>query len=149
MSVTAKDIQNLRKETGFGVMECKKALMDSDGDFEKAKKALAKKGALKAEKRAERETNQGIVESYLHGSNVGAMIVLGCETDFVAKNNEFKTLAHDIAMQIASMDPKDIDDLMKQSFIKDPSLTIKDLINEKIGKIGENIKIVDFKRMSL
>lgn len=149
MKISAKDIQKLRMETGFGIMECKKALNDSDGDFSKAKKELAKKGAIKAEKRKGRETSQGVVETYVHDNRVGAMIILGCETDFVAKNEQFKKLAHDLAMQIASMDPKDEKELMKQTFIKDQDVTVEELIKDSIGKIGENIQIVDFKRMSL
>lgn len=146
---SVEDVQKLRKESGFGVMECKKALKDADGNFSEAKKLLAKKGAMKAEKRKDRETSQGVVETYIHDGKIGAIVILGCETDFVARNEQFKALAHDIAMQIASMDPKDEKELMGQAFIKDPSLTIGDLVQEHIGKIGENIKVVDFKRMSL
>lgn len=143
------DIQKLRKETGYGIMECKKALTDAKGDFTKAQKLLSKKGAMKALKRADKETNQGVVECYLHGNKIGAIVVLGCETDFVAKNEQFKSLAHDVAMQVASMDPKDVKELLSQTFIKDQDMTIGELIENNIGKIGENIKIIDFKRMSL
>lgn len=149
MAISAKDIQKLRVETGFGIMECKKALTDAKGDFSKAKEGLAKKGAMKAEKRKDRATSQGIVETYVHDNRVGAIVILGCETDFVAKNDQFKKLAHDVAMQIASMDPKDKKELMKQTFIKDQDVTIEELIKDHIGKIGENIQVVDFKRLSL
>jgi elongation factor Ts len=147
--ISAKDIQKLRIETGFGIMECKKALSDSNGDFEKAKKKLSKEGAAKAEKRKDRKTQFGVVEAYIHDGKMGSIVVLGCETDFVAKNDQFKNLAHDIAMQITSMDPQNIKELLSQPYIKDNDMTIDELIKNNIGKIGENIQIVDFKRFGL
>jgi len=146
---SAKNVQKLRKETGFGVMECKRALTDAKDDFKKAKQNLAKKGATKAEKRKDRATSSGIVESYIHNGRIGSIVVLGCETDFVAKNEQFKSLAHDLAMQIASMNPKNIQELLKQTFIKDQNMTIDELIKDHVGKIGENIQIADFKRLSI
>ena len=147
--VTINDIQKLRNETGFGIIECKKALEKTKGNYKKALDIINKSGAIKAAKRAERETRQGIVDSYIHEGKIGALVVLGCETDFVAKNEEFRNLAHEIAMQIASMNPKDTKELLSQDYIKDNSLKIKDLIEKTIGKTGENIQVLDFKRFSL
>lgn len=147
--INTKDIQKLRAETGFGIIDCKKALEQSNGDFKKAIDIIKKSGAMKAAKRADRETAQGIVEAYIHEGRIGVLVVLACETDFVAKNEQFKELAHNIAMQIASMNPKDIDALLEQSFIKDQDMTIKELLEQSIGKTGENIKILKFSRLSL
>lgn len=147
--ITTKDIQKLRAETGFGIIECKKALEQADGDYKKALDVIKKSGAMKAAKRADRETKQGIVEAYVHEGKIAATVVLGCETDFVAKNEQFKELAHNIAMQIASMNPKDNEELLGQSFIKDPSMTIKELIEQSIGKTGENIQVINYNRLSL
>lgn len=105
--VTTEMIKQLREKTGAGMMDCKRALEESSGDFEKAIENLRKKGAATAAKRADRETNQGVVEAYIHaGGRLGAMVELNCETDFVAKTPDFKSLAHDIAMQIAAMSPR-------------------------------------------
>lgn len=105
--VTTEMIKQLREKTGAGMMDCKRALEESGGDFEKAIEFLRKKGAATAAKRADRETNQGVVEAYIHaGGRIGAMVELNCETDFVAKTPDFKSLAHDIAMQIAAMSPR-------------------------------------------
>lgn len=149
MKVTLKDVQKLREETGLGVMACRKALTEANGDAKKARTILAKKGEAVAAKKAERKTANGLVEGYVHGGKIGVLVELNCETDFVSKNPEFKEFAHDLAMQIASMDPKDTDELLTQEFIKDPSLTIKDLFHQKIQKIGENIKISKFVRYQL
>ena len=142
-------IQKLRQETGFGIMECKKALEDSKGDFVKAKEILQKIGAEKAIKKVERETNCGLIEAYSHGGRIGVLVLVSCETDFVAKNADFKELVHDLALQIASMAPKDEKELLASPFIKDETTTIKDLIEFKIGKIGENIKVKRFVRYEL
>jgi elongation factor Ts len=142
-------VKELREETGAGVMDCKRALEDAKGDFEKAKTLLAENAQAIAQKKAERETNHGVIETYLHGNRIGVILELNSETDFVAKNIEFKELAHDLAMQIASMGPKDEEELMKEPFIKDETLTIEDLIQSKIAKTGENIKLKRFKRFEL
>ncbi len=106
-AVTTDMIKNLREKSGAGMMDCKRALEESGGDFDKAIEYLRKKGAATAAKRADRETNQGVVEAYIHaGGRIGAMVELNCETDFVAKTPDFKSLAHDIAMQIAAMSPR-------------------------------------------
>ena len=142
-------IQMLRERTGLGVMDLKKALEEARGDENKALEILQKKGVAVAEKRAERTTQQGVVVSYAHGSRIGAVLELNCETDFVAKTDDFKNLAKDLVMQVASMEPKDLDDLLVQPFIKEPLKTIKDLITEIIGKTGENIKVGKFSRIEL
>ena len=142
-------IQKLRQETGFGIMECKKALEDAKGDFAKAKEILQKIGAEKAVKKVERETECGLIEAYSHGGRIGVLVEVSCETDFVTKTVDFKELVHDLALQIASMAPKDEKELMASPFIKDETTTIKDLIEFKIGKIGENIKVKRFIRYEL
>lgn len=147
--ISTSDIQKLRTETGFGIIECKKALENAKGKFSEAKKILLKTGAMKAQKRADKSANQGIIEAYVHDNKIGVILELNCETDFVSSNPEFREFAHDLAMQIASMKPKDTKELLKQGFIKDMDYTISDLLNEKIGKIGENIKIKRFARYEL
>ncbi len=150
MSISSQEVQKLRLETSIGIMDCKKALTEAKGDYKKAKEILKKKGALKALKKAERASNQGIVASYIHGNGkIGVMIELSTETDFAAKNPLFLDLAHNLAMQIASMDPKNESELLKQDYIKDSDLSIKELIEENISKIGENIKIKKFIRYEL
>ncbi len=143
-------IKEIRDKTQMSIKEIKKALEEAGDDVEKAIGFLKKQGAKIAEKRSERETGQGVVEAYVHGNGkMGVLVDLRSETDFVAKNEQFKQLAHDIAMQIASMDPKDVDELMSQPFVKDQDLTIDELIKEYIGKLGENIKVERFSRFSL
>lgn len=147
MSTT--DIQKLREATGAGVMECKKALEESGGDFDRALKFIHESGLIKVEKRSGRETGAGLVESYVHNERVGAIVELRSETDFVARSEPFRKLAHDIAMQIAAMAPADVDELIKQPFIKDESKTVKDLINEVIAKVGENVQVGQFYRIEV
>jgi elongation factor Ts len=142
-------IQMLRERTGMGVMDLKKALEEASGDENKALELLQKKGVAVAEKRAERETTQGLVVTYSHGGRIGAILELNCETDFVAKTDSFKELAKDLVMQVASMDPKSLEDLLAQPFIKDSSKNIKDLITDVVGKTGENIKVGKFSRVEL
>ena len=131
-------------------MECKKALEQAGGDEVKAMKILEKKGAEKAAKKSERETKQGLIEAYIHNNGkVGVLLEINCETDFAARNEQFKELAHDLAMHIAAMNPKNQKELLIQLFIKDEQKTIDDLIKEAIGKIGENIKIGKFVRLEI
>lgn len=144
-----EDIQKLREETSLSVMECKKALEEARGDFEKAKEVLKESGFKKAVLKEERETKNGIIESYTHQEKIGVLLELLCETDFVAKNQEFKDLAHDLVLQIASMNPKDEKELLDQPFIKDESKTVSELISEKVAKTGENIKIKRFERWEI
>lgn len=147
--VNAADVQKLREITGAGVMECKKALEEAAGDFKKAQEILQKRGFEKAEKKMDRAANAGRIESYIHNDRVGVLLELFCETDFVAKADVFKELAHNVAMQIAAMDPKDEKELVEQAYIKDPSLTIEALVRAAIAKLGENIKIGRFVRYEI
>jgi elongation factor Ts len=193
--ISSELVKKLRDKTGAGMMDCKRALEESLGDLELATDYLRKKGASVAAKRAEREANQGVVEAYIHaGGRIGAMVELNCETDFVAKTAEFRQLAHDIAMQIAAMNPlfiskEDVDQqtlqkemeiykaqainegkpaeiaeklaqgrmekyyqevcLLEQSFIKDSGKTIRDLLSEATGRVGEKVGIRRFQRYHL
>ncbi len=147
--VDVERIKKLREETGCGVIEAKKALEDSP-DFESAKEYLKKQGATKASKKEGRETIQGTVSAYVHATGrIGAVVSLSCETDFVARTEDFKKLVLEIAMQISAMDPKDVDELLSQSYIRDNSKTIKELIVELSAKVGENIVVKDFKRLEI
>lgn len=142
-------IVKLREETGAGFMDCKTALVEANGDMEEAKKIIFKKGITKAEKKTTRKTGSGVLETYVHNGRIGVLLELRCETDFVAKNEEFKKLAHEIAMQIASINPNTVEELLEQNYIKDESIIIKDLINSAIGKLGENIQVERFCRYEL
>ena len=145
-----EDIIKLREETGAGVLDCKKALEESQGSLEEAKKIIHQKGLQKAQKKTDRETSQGVVEAYVHnGSKVGVILELQCETDFVALNSEFKNLAHELAMHISASNPKDLNELLGQKYIRDMNLEIKDLINRLIAKVGENIVLKRFVRYEL
>jgi len=142
-------IAKLRAETGAGVMDCKKALEETKRDYEKAKKLLALNAQAIAKKKQDRAAKQGLIECYCHGGKIGVILELNSETDFVARNDEFKNLAHELAMQIASMGPKDVDELMKATYIRDESMTIRDLIEQVISKTGENIQVKRFERFEL
>ncbi len=146
-------------------MDCRSALFGTEGDMEKALKVLKEEGLLKAGKKAERATTQGLVEAYIHtAGRIGAMVELNCETDFVARTDEFKELAHCLAMQVAALSPQftseeevpegaDVEPqeacLLLQAYIKDPTKTVKDVIVETIAKVGENIRISRFTRYEL
>jgi len=149
MAVDVALIKQLREKTGAGVADCREALEATNNDLKKAEEYLQKKGFEKAAKKGDRETNFGLVETYVHQGRVGSMLELLCETDFVARTDEFKTLAHEVAMQIASMNPKDVKALEKQEYIRDGSKTIADLLKETIAKLGENITIGRFERFEL
>lgn len=188
-------IKKIRQQTGAGMVDIKKALEEAGNDEKKAIEILRKKGQSKAVKKAEREVSEGVIGSYIHSNGkIGAMVKVYCETDFVARNEEFQKLAKDMAMHISAMnpqvlDPKDVSDklvdkereiwveqlknegkpkeimqkimegkekkfreeisLMTQPFVKNPEMTIQDLVTEEIGKIGENIKVGDFSRFEL
>ena len=147
--ISIKQIKQLRGETGVSVSECKKALEEAKGDFEKAKDVLRKWGRELAGKKAKRKACLGIVDSYIHpDKRIGAIIELRCETDFVAKSDDFKSLAHELCLQIAAMDPED-NSLMFCPWIKDETKTIKDLIDEYISKLGENIIVKRFTRYEI
>ena len=142
-------IKQLRGETSVSISECKKALEESKGDFQKAKEILKKWGREVAKKTAEREVKQGIIEGYIHpNKKIGVILELNCETDFVAKNKDFQNLAHELCLQIAAMGREAIP-LLKQPWIKDETKTVRDLIDEYIAKLGENIVIKKFVRYEL
>lgn len=193
--VTSEQVKRLRQATGVGMMDCKKALEESGGDMEKAVKLLRERGAAVAERRADRATKQGVVEAYIHtGGRIGAMVELNCESDFVAKTEDFRALARNIAMQVAAMNPQVItreemkkeliekekeiylnqarnegkdaataekitqdrvekfiqeNVLLEQTFIRDSGKTIRDLIHEAVGRMGESITVRRFARYHL
>lgn len=147
--MTINDIKKLREETGAGIADCKEALKESSGDMEKAKEFLKKKGLEKGAKKSDREVKAGLVEVYSHGGKVGVLLELLCETDFVAKTSDFKNLAHELSLQIASMNPSSLEELLKQEYIRDATLTVDQLIKGVIGKLGENIQVGRFERIAL
>lgn len=147
--IKAEQVKNLRDKTGASMMECKKALVETNGDDEKALSILREKGALIAEKKSSRDASDGIIEAYIHSNKkMGVLLELKCETDFVAKNEEFQSLAKEIALHIAGMDSSK-DSLLEELFVKNPEITIKAMIDEKIAKLGENIQIGEFVRFEL
>ncbi|MCL5434934.1 MAG: translation elongation factor Ts [Patescibacteria group bacterium] len=145
-----KLLKQLRKETSASIADCKIALEESGGDYKKALAWLKKRGIEKAEKKADRVTSQGLVEAYVHqNGKVGVLVEVLCETDFVARTDEFKSLCHEVAMQVAAMNPKNVETLLKQEYIRDSSLTIEDLVKQSIAKFGENIMIKQFIRFEI
>lgn len=143
------DIKKLREETGAGIADCKEALSVSKGDIGQAKDWIRQKGLDKASSKSEREVKTGIVDTYSHGGRVGVLVELLCETDFVAKTDDFKNLAHEISLQIASMRPESVEDLLKQEYIREPGQKIGDLIKSSVAKLGENIQVGRFERIGL
>jgi elongation factor Ts len=169
-------VKQLREQTGAGIMDCKRALQESEGDLSRASGILKQQGLAKAEKKAGRATMQGVVEPYIHaGGRIGSLVEVNCETDFVARTPDFRNLAHDVAMQVAATSPRYVsaDDipademasleaeyggkkqalqvasLLDQPFIKDPKSTISDLVRNQIATLGENIIIRRFSRFEL
>ena len=167
MEISITSIKELRGQCGAGIMECRNALISAEGDITKALEDLKEKGCIKAAEKAKRVTEQGLVEAYIHiGGRIGAMIELNCETDFVARTDEFKELAHNLAMQVTAMHPQFISEeeippeqkgdfevetacLLQQTYIKDPTMTVQDVIIQAIAKVGENIKVSRFTRFEL
>lgn len=165
MNISTDRIKELRDQSGAGIMDCRNALAETGSDMDKALAILKEKGLLKAKKTEHRVTAQGLIEAYVHtGGRIGAMIEVKCETDFVARTEEFKSLAHCLAMQVAAMSPQylskedvpqgaDVDCqavcLLQQAFIRDPSQTVQDIIVDTIAKTGENIKVGRFVRFEL
>jgi len=169
MATTADDIKRLREETSCGVIDCKKALEESKGDFNKAKEHLRKRGLEMAAKKSDRLAKEGRVEAYIHnGNKIGVVVEVNCETDFVARNEDFIKFTRDLALHIAAVSPKYIKKedvpadvlakeadkeayykancLLAQAYVKDPSKSIQDLLNELVAKIGENIIVGRFNR---
>jgi elongation factor Ts len=169
VQITTEAVKSLREETGAGIMDCRRALSEAAGDVNRAKGILRERGLAAAGKKAERETGQGLVEAYVHGGRIGALVELNCETDFVARTDEFKNLVRDIAMQVAAMNPRflskdevsaaereglsdeevEAQSLLSQPHIKDPAHTIQQLITDTIAKTGENIRVRRFTRFEL
>ena len=176
MVITANQVKELREKSGAGIMECKRALEHVEGDIAKAIEFLKQQGLAKADKKTGRAASQGLIEPYIHGAGrIGSIVEVNCETDFVARTPEFRELAHDLAMQVAATSPgyvsidevpesawSDLDKeyggresaiaavvLLEQPFIKDPKLSIRDLVRERIGKLGENIVVRRFARFEV
>src|SRR5438105_272460 len=153
--ITSEKVKELRERSGAGIMDSKRALTDAEGDMDRALAILREQGLSKAGKKAHRETGQGLVEAYIHGGGrIGALVEINCETDFVGRTDDFKRLAHDLAMQVAATNPRYLSAeekpegeegeaselcLLEQPFIREPAKSIRDLVNETIGKTGENI----------
>jgi elongation factor Ts len=150
MNISLDVLKKLREETSAGVSDCRQALEDANGDYHKAKKLLEERGLEKAKKKEGKETAEGIISSYVHATNkVGVLIELRCETDFVARTDDFKCLAKEISLQIAAMNPKDIQELLHSAYIRNPKQTVEHLIQATIAKVGENITVARFTRMEL
>jgi elongation factor Ts len=176
MAISAAQVKELRELSGAGIMDCKRALEQTDGNVDKAIQLLKEQGIAKAGKKSDRAALQGLIEPYIHGAGrIGAIVEVNCETDFVARTPDFKDLAHDLAMQVAATSPKyvSLDDvpedewaalekeygnrklategavLLEQAFIKDAKLKISDLIKERIAKVGENIVVARFARFEV
>jgi len=165
LNISAAAVKALREKTGAGVMDCKRALMEADGDMEAATEVLRKQGLASAEKRMNRVASQGLIDAYIHaGGRIGAMVEVNCETDFVARTDLFREFVHDVAMQVAATGPLYVSQqeipegaevnpkeacLLLQPFIKDPGKTIDDLLRETIAKTGEAIRIRRFARFEL
>jgi elongation factor Ts len=150
MEITTEAIKELRERTGgVSVMQCKKALEEAGGDVKKAEEILRTYSTATALKKSDRSLGAGTVGSYTHDGNIGTLVALSCETDFVAKNPDFVALARELAMQVAAMDPEKTEDLLEQPFIKDGSKKVQDLLNEAIQKFGERIEVNRFARVSV
>lgn len=143
-------IKELREKTSLSIKEIEKALNKTDGNLEKALKVLKKQAEIMAAAKKERKAAAGVIDSYVHfNRRIGVLLELNCETDFVARNPQFRELAHDLALQIASSPADNVATLLKQEFIKDTNLTVDDLIKSKMAILGENIKIKRFQRYTL
>ena len=150
MKIPVEDIKKLREKTGAGIADSRKALEEAGGDFKKAEELVRAWGLDKAAAKGDRAVGAGLVENYVHGGGkVGSMVEVNCETDFVARTDEFKNLCHEVVMQVAAMDPVDVQELLKQEYIRDSTRTIGDLVKETIAKVGENIVIKRFMRFEL
>ncbi len=150
MPADIKLLKKLREETKISIADCRTALEETKNNYKSAVDWLKKHGIEKAEKKQDREVSIGIIESYVHqDKKTASMISLLCETDFVAKTDDFKKLAHEIAMQIVAMNPKDVASLLKQEYIRDGSITIEGLVKQTIAKLGENIVVNKFIRFEI
>lgn len=150
MNIPITEVKRLREKTGGGIADCRKALEKAKGNLKKAEELLKSWGIDKATEKSDRVVGAGLIDTYVHaGGRVGAMVEVNCETDFVAKTDEFKTLVREVAMQVAAMNPKDVEELLKQEYIRDSGKKIDDLVKETIAKVGENIVVRRFARFEL
>jgi len=167
LKILTSRVKELREQSGAGIMACRNALLETEGDMKKALEILKERSLFQVQKKADRSTTQGIIEAYIHtGGTIGAMVEVNCETDFVARTAEFKELAHHLAMQVAAIGPQFVSGeeipegagieeepgeacLLLQAYIRDPDKTVQDIINETIAKVGENIKVSRFARFKL
>ncbi len=142
-------LKKLRNETAASIADCRRALEENDNNYDKAAEWIKKNAIMKAEKKSDRETSQGMIDSYVHNNRIGVLVEMLCETDFVARTEDFKKLAREISMQISAMNPENVEDLLKQEYIRDASHTIEQLIKGVIGTLGENITVKRFTRFEL
>jgi elongation factor Ts len=150
MKVSIEQITKLREKTGVGIADCRQALEEAKGDLKKAQEILRQKGIESAAKKSDRLVGQGLIETYVHtNGKIAAMIEVNCETDFVARTDDFKKLTHELAMQVCAMDPEDVKELLAQLYIRDESKTVEDLVKETISRVGENIVVKRFIRFEL
>lgn len=150
MNISIDLIKQLRDETQVSIADCRMALVKARGDIKKARELLKRRGFDIAAKKASRKTGEGLIDSYIHpNGKIGVLVELLCETDFVAKTADFKNLAHELSMQVAAMNPKNVDALFAQEYIRDSSKTIGDLVKETIAKLGENITVKRFQRFEI
>jgi elongation factor Ts len=173
--ISATQVKELRERSGAGIMECKRALEETAGNVERAVDLLKQQGLAKAEKKAGRAASQGVIEPYVHNNRIGALVEVNCETDFVARTPDFRELAHDVAMQVAATSPRYVSEeaipesdfpelerefgsrkqaleavsLLDQPFIKDPRQSVRDLVKERIARLGENIVVRRFARFEV
>ncbi|PIR59290.1 MAG: translation elongation factor Ts [Candidatus Pacebacteria bacterium CG10_big_fil_rev_8_21_14_0_10_56_10] len=144
---SAADVKQLRHQTGAGVLDCRRALEQADGDMAKAVELVRAKGLARAEKKADRPTNEGYVAAYVHQTGkIAVLVELLSETDFVARNDQFRHLAREIAMQVASMAPTTVDELLAQEYIRDSSQTLEQLVKQTSGTLGEKLAVSRFVR---
>ncbi len=150
MSYTAADIKALRDKTGAGIMDCRKALTEANGDMKKAEELVKARGLALAEKKSDRETKEGYVASYVHATGkVAALVEVLCETDFVGRNPEFQQMAKEVAMQVTAMNPENVEELLAQEYLRDSSLTIEQMVKQLSGKIGEKLVVNRFVRYAI
>ena len=150
MNISIDDIKKLREKTGAGIADSRKALEEAKGNFAKAEELVRSWGLDKAVTKADRVVGAGLVETYIHGDGkIGSIVEVNCETDFVARTDEFKNLCHELAMQVAAVDPGDVEELLKQEYIRDAGKTVEQLVKETIAKVGENIKVRRLMRFEL
>ncbi|MBI4159629.1 translation elongation factor Ts [Candidatus Wolfebacteria bacterium] len=144
-----KDVERLREMTGAGVMECKRAIEEAGGDMEKAVSLIHARGFERAEKKKDRATGAGLLHAFVHNDRVGVLVEIRSETDFVARSDEFKDLAHSLALQIAAMNPDDVRVLLAQPYIRDELITVEELVRRLVAKMGENIRVERFCRYEI